>query len=98
MRWLHACLGLALGFRDFQAGIVDAVGDDRPAVIPAGLAELMPWVRQWHDEVDPTYGVNMADFCVEQLRDRAAQVGQTLVQLHAWRPATPTRGRRPKGA
>ncbi len=72
--------------------------DERLVPLVAGLAELMPWVRQWHDEVDPTYGVNMADFCVEQLRDRAAQVGQTLVQLHAWRPATPTRGRRPKGA
>lgn len=72
--------------------------DERLVPLVAGLAELMPWVRQWHDEVDPTYGVNMADFCVEQLRDRAAQVGRTLDQLHAWRPAASTRGRRPKGA
>jgi hypothetical protein len=58
----------------------------------------MPWVRQWHDEIDPTYGVNMADFCEEQLRDRAAKVGNTIEQLGAWRPAAPTRGRKPRGA
>jgi hypothetical protein len=71
--------------------------DERLVPLVAGLAELMPWVRQWHDEVDPTYGVNMADFCEEQLRDRAAQVGKTVDQLRAWRPAAPTRGRRPRG-
>jgi len=70
--------------------------DERLVPLVAGLAELMPWVRQWHDEVDPTYGVNMADFCEEQLRDRAAQVGKTVDQLRAWRPAAPTRGRRPR--
>lgn len=70
--------------------------DERLVPLIAGLAELTPWVRQWHDEVDATYGVNMADFCDEQLRDRAAQVGKTIDQLGAWRPAAPTRGRRAK--
>lgn len=72
--------------------------DERLVPLVAGVAELMPWVRQWHDKVDATYGVNMADFCEEQLRDRAAQVGKTIDQLKAWRPAPATRGRKPKGA
>ena len=29
----------------------------------AGLAELQPWVEQWHAELDPTYGMSLADFC-----------------------------------
>jgi hypothetical protein len=62
----------------------------------AGLAELQPWVRQWHDEIDPTYQVNLADYLEEQLRGRASQVGMTLDQLRAWVPQPVRRGRKPK--
>jgi len=48
-------------------------------------------VRQWHDETDPTYQLNLADYLAEELRGRAHQVGLTLDQLKAWipKPATP---------
>lgn len=59
----------------------------------AGLAELQPWVDQWHSEIDPAYGLSLAAFCREQLIARAAQVGKTTAELAAWRPAAPTRGR-----
>jgi len=67
---------------------------DRLIPLVAGLAELQPWVEQWHAEVDPVYGVSMATFCREQLTARAAQVGKTMAELAAWRPAAPARGRR----
>lgn len=93
--WNHAQQSLALatlvGERE-----ADGWADDRLVPLVAGLAELQPWVQQWHDEPDPTYGVNLAEFCSEELRDRAAQVGHTLDQLHAWRPAPSTRGRKKK--
>jgi hypothetical protein len=60
----------------------------------AGLAEVQPWVEQWHGEVDPSYGVSLAAFCREQLTARAAQVGKTLEELAAWRPEPASRGRR----
>ena len=40
-----------------------------------------------------SYGVSLAAFCREQLTARAAQVGKTLDELAAWRPAPPP-GRR----
>lgn len=91
--WNHAQQALAL------AGIISEREDDGwepEALVPlvAGLVELQPWVRQWHDELDPTFGVNLADFVDEQLRERTAQVGLTPDQLRAWRPAAATRGRR----
>lgn len=93
--WNHAQQSLALatllGERE-----ADGWTDDRLVPLVAGLAELQPWVQQWHDEPDATYGVNLAEFCSEELRDRAAQVGHTLDQLHAWRPAPSTRGRKKK--
>ena len=91
--WDHAqqslALSLIIGDRE-----KDGWDDDRLVPLVAGLAELQPWVEQWHGEVDPNYGVSLAAFCREQLAARAAQVGKTLDELAAWRPAPATRGRR----
>jgi hypothetical protein len=91
--WDHAqqslALSLVIGDRE-----KDGWDDDRLIPLVAGLAELQPWVEQWHGEVDPSYGVSLASFCQEQLAARAAQVGKTLDELGAWRPVPATRGRR----
>ncbi len=95
--WDHAqqslALSLIIGDRE-----KDGWDDDRLVPLVAGLAELQPWVEQWHGEVDPDYGVSLAAFCREQLTARAAQVGKTLDELAAWRPAPATRGRRARSA
>ena len=95
--WDHAqqslALSLIIGDRE-----KDGWDDDRLVPLVAGLAELQPWVEQWHGEVDPSYGVSLAAFCREQLTARAAQVGKTLDELAAWRPAPATRGRRARSA
>ena len=90
--WDHAQQALALsviiGEREQEGW-----PDDRLEPLVAGLAELQPWVDQWHAEVDPAYGVSLAAFCREQLTARATQVGRTLADLGAWRPAPARRGR-----
>lgn len=93
--WDHAQQALALAR---IIGDREQEGWQEEQLVPlvAGLAELQPWVRQWHDGVDETYGLNLADFCEEQLRDRALQVHQTLDELKAWRPLPAARGRRAK--
>jgi hypothetical protein len=91
--WDHAeqslALSLIIGDRE-----KDGWDEDRLIPLVAGLAELQPWVEQWHGAVDPSYGVSLAAFCREQLTARAAQVGKTLEELTAWRPVPATRGRR----
>ena len=93
--WDHAQQSLAL-----SVIITDRENEgwppDRLVPLVAGLAELQPWVEQWHADVDPVYGVSMATFCREQLAARAAQVGKTIAELAAWRPAASARGRRPR--
>ena len=95
--WDHAqqslALSLIIGERE-----KDGWDDDRLVPLVAGLAELQPWVEQWHAEVDPGYGVSLAAFCREQLTARAAQVGKTLAELAKWEPKPATRGRRPRSA
>ena len=92
--WDHAqqslALSLVIGDRE-----KDGWDDDRLVPLVAGLAELQPWVEQWHGEVDPDYGVSLAAFCREQLIARAAQVGKTLDELAAWRPPRPRVGAPP---
>jgi hypothetical protein len=91
--WDHAqqslALSLIIGDRE-----KDGWRDERLVPLVAGLAELQAWIEQWHNEVDPDSGVNLAAFCREQRTARAAQVGKTLEELAAWRPSPVTRGRR----
>ncbi|QLQ39640.1 BREX-2 system adenine-specific DNA-methyltransferase PglX [Micromonospora robiginosa] len=93
--WDHAQQALALNavIAEREA---EGWSDDRLVPLVAGLAELQPWVRQWHDKTDPTYQLNLADYLEEQLRGRAHQVGMTVEQLGAWRPPAASRGRRPR--
>ena len=90
--WDHAqqslALSLVIGERER-----DGWADERLVPLVAGLAELQPWVEQWHAEVDPGYGVSLAAFCREQLTARAAQVGKTLEELAAGGPLPAARGR-----
>lgn len=91
--WDHAQQALALS-TVIGAREAEGASDDVLTPLVAGLAELQPWVEQWHSEIDPAYGVSLAVFCAEQLAVRARQVGQSLDQLHQWRPPTRARGRR----
>lgn len=93
--WDHAqqALALAAVIAEREA---EGWADERLVPLVAGLAELHPWVRQWHDEDDATFGINLADYLEEELRTRALQVGRTIDELKAWRPALATRGRKPR--
>jgi hypothetical protein len=93
--WDHAEQSLALS-RIIGEREQEGWDDERLVPLVAGLAELQPWVEQWHSEVDERYGVSMAAFCQEQLDQRAAQVGKTPAELAAWRPAPSGRGRKPR--
>ncbi|MFI0791572.1 BREX-2 system adenine-specific DNA-methyltransferase PglX [Micromonospora rubida] len=93
--WDHAQQALALNAVIAERE-TEGWADDKLVPLVAGLAELQPWVRQWHDETDPTYQLNLADYLEEQLRGRAHQVGMTVEQLGAWKPPAAGRGRRPK--
>lgn len=93
--WDHAQQALALNLV-IAAREDDGWTEDRLVPLVAGLAELQPWVQQWHDVIDPDFDVNLADYYAEQLTQRAAQVGHSLTELAAWRPTPPTRGRKKK--
>jgi len=74
----------------------DGWGSERIAPLLAGLAEAMPWVRQWHSDVDPTYGTSPADACESYLTALQEKYGLSDNDIRAWRAPPVRRGRPPK--
>lgn len=91
--WNHAEQFLALASH-MDRMTADGAGDDRLVPVLAGLHELMPWVQQWHGELDPAYGVSLGDFAAQEVEQRRARLGVSFDDLVAWRPPKATRGRR----
>ena len=59
----------------------------------AGLAELEPWVLQWHSEFNPAYGTSPGAYFRDFLNDTLRETGLARDDLTRWRPPAPARGR-----
>jgi very-short-patch-repair endonuclease len=71
-------------------------GSEDPRLIPilACLLELLPWLKQWHGAIDPTYGYAMSDYFEDFIQEEARYFNQTLDQIRAWEPPKRTTRRR----
>ena len=80
------CLETGKSVDDLPA-LIDTAADR--TVIPGGLVgllELVPWLLQWHNEVDPEYDLRMGDYYRDFVRDEAQALGYTLDQVRDWTP------------
>jgi hypothetical protein len=59
----------------------------------AGLEELIPWIKQWHNEIDPEFDQRMGDFFEGFLQGQLQQHELTLEDLKRWTPPTTIRAR-----
>lgn len=75
-----------------------ALGASSDALKPllAGLAELEPWLHQWHAAFDAARGGSPASAISGLLDHTLAGLGLTRTDLDAWRPPAAARGRRPR--
>ncbi len=53
----------------------------------AGLLELVPWLKQWHNDMNPDFGARMGDYYESFVTDEARALQFTLDDLRAWKPA-----------
>ena len=65
---------------------------DRLVPLLAGLDQLVPWLAQWHNEVDPEYDLRMGDYYRDFVRDEAQALGLTLEAVRAWQPPAKAKG------
>lgn len=90
--WDHAEQALALAALISQR-IEEGWDAAKLTPLLAGLHELAPWVRQWHNEIDPEYGESVADTIDSELTTRLDEHHLTVTDLTTWRPEQKTRGR-----
>ncbi|MBL8888649.1 MAG: BREX-2 system adenine-specific DNA-methyltransferase PglX [Planctomycetaceae bacterium] len=75
-------------------------GSDDPRLVPllASLTELLPWLKQWHNDPNPNFdGLRMGDYFEGFVNEEARNLGKTLDEIKAWlpsRPVTATKARR----
>lgn len=71
-------------------------GREDPRLVPllACLIELLPWLKQWHNEIDPWFRLPMGDYFEGFIQEEARQMGKTPAEIRAWRPAQRAASRR----
>jgi hypothetical protein len=64
----------------------------------AGLLELVPWLKQWHNEYDAAHATRMGDYFDAFVADEARTQGFTAEDLRNWKPTAVTGRRRRRQA
>ena len=85
--WNH--LQQATALAAYYLEMKESEGWDAPRLQPllAGLLELVPWLEQWHNALDPAYGERMGTYYRGFVSEEARALGFTLDDLRAWKPA-----------
>lgn len=52
----------------------------------AAIGQLIPWLKQWHNELDPVYGTRMGDYFENYLAEEAKSLGMSVEVVMAWGP------------
>jgi hypothetical protein len=87
-----AVSGLYVDIRDRQGT------QDDPRLFPllAVLIDLLPWLKQYHGEIDPEFGTSPADSFALFVSTEGQRLGKSVTDLAGWTP--PPRGKRAKKA
>jgi hypothetical protein len=86
-------VGVAAYYTDVQQH--DGWSPARLTPLLAVLHENLPWLKQWHNDIDPEYHQRLGDFYETFLRSELTTLGLTEEDLRAWMPPnTAKSGRR----
>ncbi|MFP4585294.1 MAG: DUF7008 domain-containing protein, partial [Desulfococcaceae bacterium] len=60
--------------------------DPRLEILLAGLLELLPWIKQWHNDLDPEFNLRMGDFFEDFIAEEARRLDKTTAEIAEWKP------------
>ena len=96
--WDHLQQGTALSALYHERKTEDGWPRDRLVPLLAGLLELVPWLKQWHNAPNDDFGgEGPGDWYERYVEAEARSIGKSVDDLRAWRP-TARGGRKQKGA
>ncbi|MBD8029790.1 BREX-2 system adenine-specific DNA-methyltransferase PglX [Corynebacterium gallinarum] len=90
--WDHLEQGLAIMWL-YQERTSEDAPREQLASILSGLQEQLPWIMQWHNELDPHTGLKLGDYLTGQLNNAANTIGVPVEDLDTYIPTT-GRGRK----
>ncbi|WP_301335763.1 BREX-2 system adenine-specific DNA-methyltransferase PglX [Corynebacterium glutamicum] len=90
--WDHLEQGLAIMWL-YQERVSEDAPREQLASILSGLQEQLPWIMQWHNELDPHTGLKLGDYLSGQLNNAANAIGVPVEDLDTYIPTT-GRGRK----
>ena len=79
--WNHLQQAQALAALYVQRKEQDGWDAQQRTPILAGLQELVPWLRQWHNDVDPTFDMRLGDHFAEFVEEERRTLGLTAEDL-----------------
>jgi hypothetical protein len=95
--WNHLQQAQAVAALYQKRKIDESWGKDRLTPMLAGLLELIPWVKQWHNEPNAEFGgLRLGDYFEIFLDGECHALGLTRENLRAWRPHEKGRVRKTK--
>jgi hypothetical protein len=71
----------------------DGWSADKLIPLYAGLRELLPWLKQWHNDIDPESQQRLGDYFAGFLDEQLHGLGITEKHLAEWAPPARGRGR-----
>lgn len=82
-------LQLAQGISAYFVDVQERLGgseDPRLEPLLACLIELLPWLKQWHNDIDPTFNLAMGDYFESFIQEEARKLEKTLAEIRSWQP------------
>jgi hypothetical protein len=95
--WDHLQQAKALATYYVQMKESEGWSAERLTPLLAGLLELLPWVVQWHNEIDIDYGQRMGDVYGGFIDEEARALALTRETIRAWTPPSTMSRRRGTG-
>ncbi len=84
--WNHQQRASALATYLVERIEQDGWEPQRQIPLLAGLAELIPWLKQWHNHIDPDTGERLGDYFEIYLTEQLRDLNLTRQDLANWRP------------
>ncbi len=93
-------LAQARALAGFYHEMKDVEGWDAPHLIPllAGLVDLIPWLKQWHNAYDADFGQGPGDWFAAFLGEEMRALGVTAEDVAGWEPPAKVKAKRGKKA
>lgn len=92
--WDHLQRATALAALYHERKTTEGWEAERLVPLLAGVLELVPWLKQWHNEPSPEYGnERLGDYFASFVEGEARGLGVSVADLEAFRPQVKARGR-----